>query len=254
MKSFVSGSSLVIAGCLAFGLVRAAHADDSLLVDRTGDGAVTALAFGDSITYGIGGSNEGSGYPGELSDLIGVPVINSGVPGERLLDDGVDRLPGSVAGSGADIVILLEGANDAPQVVSSESIRRGYQRAVNVIRALGREPVLGTPLPTCCDRAAIDPIIASYAEVARFVAAQNEITLLDFRRAWSNTCGGIAECSLFNIPEGLHPNDDGYTVMAQTAAATLLNIDIFSAGGAEALESALGLFPGTVLVKPDPAA
>jgi len=183
-----------------------------------------------------------------------VPVINSGVPGERLLDDGVDRLPGTVAGSGADIVILLEGANDAPQVVSSESIRRGYQRAVNVIRALGREPVLGTPLPTCCDRAAIDPIIASYGEVARFVAAQNDITLLDFRRAWNNTCGGVAECPLFNIPEGLHPNDDGYAVMAQTAAATLLNIDIFAAGGPEVLESALGLLPGTVLVKPDPAA
>lgn len=254
MKSVVFGASILISFGVVLGSAVGASADDSLFVDRTGDGAVTALALGDSITFGIGGSNEGSGYPGELGDLIGVPVINSGGPGERLLDDGVDRLPGTVAGSGADIVILLEGANDAPQVVSSESIRRGYQRAVNVIRVLGRQPVLGTPLPTCCDHASIDPIIASYAEVARFVASQNGVPLLDFRRAWSNTCGGIAECPLFNIPEGLHPNDDGYAVMAQTAAATLLNIDIFSAGGPEALESALGLLPGTVLVKPDPAA
>lgn len=253
MRNIVSSSVVLVSLCLFVSSAPPAYAEESLLVDRTGDGAVTALAFGDSITFGIGGSNEGGGYPGELSDLIGVPVINSGVPGERLLSNGVDRLPGVVAGSAADLVILLEGANDAFQVVSSDSIRRGYQRSVNVLRALGREPVLGTPLPTCCDRASIEPIVASYAEAARFVAAQNGVALLDFRRAWLNTCEGVAECSLFTLPEGLHPNDAGYTVMAQTAAATLLGIDIFAPGGPEVLEGALGLFPGTVLVKPDPA-
>lgn len=245
---------LVAAACVLNLLgVSGGRAEDSVLTDRTGDGAVSCLAFGDSITFGIGGSDEGGGYPALLSSYVGVPVSNRGVPGERLLNDGVDRLPGVVAASAADIVILLEGSNDAPQVVSSQAIKRGYQRSINVVRALGREPVLGVLLPTCCEHASINPIIEGYGETAKFAAAQNGATIIDFRRAWSNTCEGASECDLFNLPEGLHPNDTGYEVMAQTAAAALLGIDIFSAGGAAALESALGLLPGDVIVKPDPA-
>jgi len=244
---------LLFGAALSVLAMSAAFADDALLVDRTGDGSIACLAFGDSITFGIGGSDEGGGYPALLSSYVGVPVTNAGIPGERLLPEGVDRLPGAVAGSGADVVIVLEGSNDAPQVVSSESIKHGYQRAVNVIRTLGRQPVLGALLPTCCEHASLLPIVQSYGDVGRFVAAQNDIPVVDFYRAWMNTCGGAAECELFNIPEGLHPNDVGYEVMAQTAAAALLGIDIFSPGGAEALESALGLLPGDVIVKPDPA-
>ena len=231
----------------------AACADSPPLVDRTGDGAVTAIAFGDSITFGIGASVEGEGYPAVLSELVGVPVVNAGISGERLLSDGIDRLPGVVAGSGADVVILLEGVNDAFTVTSSTAIKRGYQRSINVIRALGREAVLGTPLPTCCERAALEPVVSGYAAVARAVAAQNDAPLIDFRRGWLNTCGGAVECSLLNIPEGLHPNDEGYLVMAQTAAATLVGIDLFTSGGAADLEGALGLPPGSVIVKADPA-
>jgi lysophospholipase L1-like esterase len=253
---FVAASFLSPFAALVFfsaSLTLSAFADEAILGDKTGDGTVSCLAFGDSITFGIGGSVEGNGYPAELSDLVGVPVINAGVPGERLIDGGLDRLPGRVAGSDADIVIVLEGVNDAFAVTSGGAIRRGYQRAVNVIRALGREAVLGTPLPTCCDRASLEPLVSSYADIARSVATQNEISLIDFQRGWVNTCAGDPECELFNIPEGLHPNDTGYTVMAQTAAAALVGVDLFSPGGAAALEGALGLLPGTVLVKTDPA-
>lgn len=243
----LDGAVVLLLGLLC--VVRGVHAE--LLVDRNGDGAVSCLAFGDSITFGIGDSEEGFGYPGRLSGYIGIPVRNEGVPGERLIEDGLDRLPGLVAGSDSDVVLLLEGTNDSFQSPSPGAMRRAYQRSINVIRALGREALIGSPVPTCCERAGLNPILEGYAGVARSVAAQNEIVFIDFRRAWLNSCRGVFECELFELPTGLHPNERGYTVMAQTAAAAILGIDVFAPGGAATLEEALGLLPGEVIVVPD---
>ena len=90
-------------------------AADFKLTDRNGDGAVEILAFGDSITYGVGdGSAPGDyveqiydagaprGYPLRLSSLIGVAVDNAGLPGEELIRTGIDRFPGLVIGASAD--------------------------------------------------------------------------------------------------------------------------------------------------------
>ena len=80
---------------------------ETLLVDRNGDESVSILAFGDSLTYGVGDgsapgkvveepsrANSPAGYPKRIQNLSGVRVSNSGVPGEQLaLDPGehIDR-------------------------------------------------------------------------------------------------------------------------------------------------------------------
>jgi lysophospholipase L1-like esterase len=68
------------------------------------------IAFGDSITFGIGASN-GEDYVSELEDRLGVNIINAGVSGdttrdalERLEDDVLDRNPSAV--------IIFLGGND----------------------------------------------------------------------------------------------------------------------------------------------
>lgn len=226
-------------------------AQSSLLVDKNGDGVVSILAFGDSITYGIGDSPRGGGFPARVSTLVGVPVENEGVPGERLLGTGEARFPSELIATTADIVLVTEGANDANERSGITEYRNALQKIINVSRALGREVVLGAPQKPVAEHESLGFFTDSYAQVVRDLAVVNEISVADFQRAWASTCDNQTNCNLYNLPEGLHPNSTGYTVMAQTVASSLLGINIFADGGAAELEGALNLPAGSVLVKPE---
>ena len=230
-----------------------AQDQSSILRDTNGDGVVSYLGFGDSITFGVGDTEypTGGGYVLRLGQLLGIQAINKGVPGEELLAAGVYRFPEVVAATSADVVSVMEGTNDAVKRADSLLMRHAYQRTINIARARGKEILLMTlPSPTA-EHAATGPFTDSYSYISADVAKVNDIRLVDFRRAWLTTCVDRVECELYNLPEGLHPNGQGYVVMAQTLAAAILGIDIFAADGAGNLEAALGLEPGTVIVKPE---
>ena len=70
----------------------------------------TILAFGDSLTAGVGVS-EKSSYPVVLAELAGLKVINSGVSGETT-SGGLKRLPQELDRTAPDLLILIEGGND----------------------------------------------------------------------------------------------------------------------------------------------
>ena len=244
MKSVIYSIVLLLI-CQAAG-----NAESSpILEDKNQDGIISALAFGDSITFGIGDDSSNGGYPSRLAALVGIPVANQGIPGEQITEEGVHRAPSVLLSSSADLLFLMEGANDANQQKSSGIYRSAVQRIINVAVALGKEPVLFTLPPPCCDRGAQAPFTNSYSSEIKQIAASNSLSIVDQQLAWTTTCEG-SECHLYNLPDGLHPNSTGYTVMAQVAAATLLGIDIFAEEGANELEEALALPEGTVIVKP----
>lgn len=245
---------IITTACLSFAQ------DNQLIRDINGDGQVIILSFGDSITFGIGdgglgdGTAKNGGYPSRIELLVGVPVDNEGVPGEELTSTGYLRFPGLLRQSNADLVLIEEGANDAFKQISVEQYRNTLQKMINTAKILTKEPVLMT-LPTpCCDHAQLVAQTGRYSNEIKTLALTNELTAIDLRRAWETTCNNPNECDLYNLPEGLHPTATGYAVMAQTIAAYLLGIDIFSPSGASDLEGALGVPAGTVLVKPDPVA
>lgn len=219
------------------------------LQDKNGDGVVSILAFGDSITAGVGDSQGLGGYPGRLENYFNIPVSNRGVAGERLLVGGLQRFPGVVLSSSADIVIILEGANDAIFRESQSAYRKGLQRLINVAKALGKDVVVGATQKPCCNKGDRGLFTDVYAKVARELSVINEAPLADFDLAWKTTCKNKEQCELYVLPEGLHPNKTGYDVMAQVAAAALLGIDIFSPTGPTELEDALDLPKGSVIVK-----
>lgn len=256
MKLVRSLYLLVISiGCACLMHAHAAQAQN-LLVDKNGDGAVKILAFGDSLTFGIGDGGLDvelgkRGYPERVSSLVGVPVDNAGVPGEEFSSDGVNRWVNQITTSSADIIILFEGANDAYNAVAARTMRDAFQRAVNAGTIVGKEVMLVTLPQPCCEHGGQISDSNTYSADLAVLSNVNEVPLIDIKRAWETTCDNIGECNLYNLPEGLHPNAKGYTVIAQTIAAKLVGVDIFSPGGAAELESALGLPQGTVIVKPD---
>lgn len=252
---------IVLAVCAG----EAAAQQEPFLRDRDGDGIVKYLAFGDSITYGVGDGvplgeivdepprTDGSGgYPARLRSLLGIPVVNAGLPGERLVEGGRARFPGVLLAQRSDIVGIEEAANDAVGLDKTPTDRYGLalQRLVNIVRALNSEPLLiTTPLP-CCEDAGYRPFIATFNGEMRRIAQINEVQLADIERAWRTSCTDPQQCEYFVLPDGLHPNSTGYHLMAQTIAAALLEIDAFAEGGAALLESALGLPAGSVLIRP----
>ncbi len=264
MKMTRKTISILFILCISHLSLTSVGAQAQVLVDTNGDELVVVMGFGDSITYGVGDDTppgayvdmpnltDGSrGYLTRISSLGGVATINKGVPGEFLSIGGINRLPNAVAASNADIVLLMEGANDSSIQLDSKKYRLLYQKAINVIRALGRIPVaMKEPLP-CCDRIDRVPFIQAYNANVADLAAINGIHIVDLAHTWETTCQNKSSCELFNIPDGIHPNSLGYDAIGQTVLATLFEIDIYSESGAKDLEAALSLAEGTIIVKPN---
>ena len=238
-----------------YGILLGNSQSQDLLRDRNGDGLVSVLAIGDSITYGIGdgfGPAEElvalppyaippTGYPGRLEQLLSVSVGNSGVPGELLTTSGVLRIPGTISQSSADLVLLAWGSNDAFLQTSPSVFRRALQKTVNTVRSFGKEPVLLTTPIACCDRIGLDFYTAEYSGEIRRLASWNRIAFVDLEQLWKVRCPEIDQCPLLNKPEGLHPNTLGYDFISLGVAATILQIPLNQPSDAVKLADALGL-------------
>ena len=241
------------------------RAENSLLQDFNGDGVFAVVGFGDSLTAGLGDGiapgvyveetgdhYEGGGYLGRLEKLAGIKTYNKGFLGEMLTDQGVWRFPRSALSMPADVVAFMEGSNDAVKRVGVLPYRKAVQRIVNMTDIGGKGLVLLTiPSPCCNHGGGPEFYTTQYNDEMREIAAINQLPLADVERAWRTTCENRAACELFNLPEGLHPNMRGYDVIGQVVLAALYGIDIFAEGGAQELETALGLAQGSVIVKPD---
>jgi len=82
--------------------------DEAKLTPLPHDGVI--LAFGDSLTVGVGTSASNS-YPAVLTQLTGLQVINRGISGETTAG-GLQRLASVLSETNPDLLILIEGGND----------------------------------------------------------------------------------------------------------------------------------------------
>lgn len=104
----------------------------------------TILAFGDSLTVGVGASDE-SNYPSTLERLANRNVVNAGISGETTRE-GLDRLPGVMDDVNPKLVILLEGGNDILRNKSLDQTKQNLAEMINIIQSHGADVILiGVP-------------------------------------------------------------------------------------------------------------
>jgi len=104
----------------------------------------TLLAFGDSLTLGVGVA-DGDSYPSVLSQLGERRVINAGVSGETT-DLGLARLRQTLRQENPALLLLLEGGNDILRSKDPGKTKRNLAAMVEFAHAQGTEVVLvGVP-------------------------------------------------------------------------------------------------------------
>lgn len=218
----------------------AVYADGATLTDRNNDGQIEILAFGDSITYGVGDGIEpgqyigeiaevGSprGYPLRLSASLSLPVMNAGVPGETVVGipggrvSGVERFPQEVVGSSTDLVVIFEGANDTRYETPAAQLEAGYQRMINVARADNKSVAIATLPPQTAQHGTFAPQSLIYSATIRRLGAINDIPVIDLEQGFIRDCPDLLTCSYYNLPEGLHPNTVGYDAITKMIATGL---------------------------------
>jgi len=175
------------------------------LVDINCDGKVIVVAFGDSITRGVGDSTK-RGYPGRLQRLLdNVKIINVGDPGERT-SEGRVRAPREFNKyKNADYTIVLEGVNDYHEIGRSASSTRAN---------------LSSIVRSAENRGAVT-LLGKLTDVKR-----------DFQRPWvlavNQKIGRAAKIDFFKLGKSiisfdkLHPDGEGYQEMAVLARRELL--------------------------------
>jgi lysophospholipase L1-like esterase len=162
------------------------------------------VAFGDSLTFGTGASEQES-YPLVLGSLLGRQVVRAGVPGE-VTAQGLARLPQVIEEHRPKLVIVCLGGNDMLRKVKEAEIRSNLKAIVKTLKEQGIGVVLvGVPKP-----ALITGPAEFYAEIAKEFGIPYEERVVT---------------SVLYAPDmksdPIHPNAKGYRRMAEALAELL---------------------------------
>ena len=162
------------------------------------------VAFGDSLTYGTGASEDES-YPAVLARLINRPVVRAGVPGE-VTAQGLRRLPSVINTYQPHLVIVCLGGNDMLRKVGEGEIERNLRNMLKLLSQRGIAAVLvGVPKPALIARAP-----GFYADLAREFEVPYEGEILT---------SVLLAADMKSDP--IHPNAKGYRKMAEALARLL---------------------------------
>jgi lysophospholipase L1-like esterase len=190
-------------------------------------GATRFVAFGDSISDGVlgfapravGDPGPPVGYAFKLKTLLAdrytaqtISMTDEGVPGERV-NMGVARMPGVLTRDQPEVLLLLEGVNDlnGGGDAAIPTVKAGLTTMVRQARGRGLPVFLATLLPQrppgqrALAPASIPP---ANAEIRSIASAEGAI-LVDLFAAFDGQTGTLLG------PDGLHPNDAGYSKMAE---------------------------------------
>jgi len=98
------------------------------------------IAFGDSLTQGVGAAPDDS-YPSVLSRELGLQVINEGVSGETSAQ-GLARLEAILRSTPPDLVILCHGGNDLLRKLPMTALEQNLEQMIALIESYQAQVLL----------------------------------------------------------------------------------------------------------------
>lgn len=171
--------------------------------------SIVITAFGDSVTEGYGLPYENS-YTAQLEALLrtdGFPratVYNKGTSGDTSYD-GLSRVDEVIAQK-PDIVIVAFGANDGLRHLPTGNLRNNLLLIVTQLQSNDIVVVLAGIKPP--SMFAADYGVA-FQKVFAEVAKERKVTFIP------DLMEGVSFHPNLTISDGLHPNKDGYTIIAK---------------------------------------
>jgi acyl-CoA thioesterase-1 len=190
------------------------------------------IAFGDSITFGVGDAKNLGGYPGRLQALLtqrgqNASVLNAGLPGETTTG-GLTRLNRVLASAAAgDTLLLMEGTNDINAKVSPESISFNLDKMAQKAASSGVTTVHVTVIPREpeANTDGTNEVTGVLAGLVRELAFVNQRTLADPFEVFLHETPDVFNLDYLGGEDKLHPNSKGYDRLARVLADALTGVD-----------------------------
>ncbi|HYH09517.1 MAG TPA: arylesterase [Thermoanaerobaculia bacterium] len=165
------------------------------------------IAFGDSLTAGVGAS-DGNDYVSRVASQTGLDIANAGVSGDTT-EDALARIERDVLARDPRIVIVGLGGNDFLRQVPMATTEANLRTIVRQIQDAGAMVVLlGFSFPSFGPR---------YEDMYEKVAEDTGCLLVP------DVLDGILNNPKLKSDE-IHPNADGYALLAERVAGPLAKL------------------------------
>ncbi len=181
--------------------------DDYLIINYPPQGS-TIVAFGDSLTVGVGASSPSKGYVSILEERLGTPIIHKGIIGNTT-EDALQRLDADVLTEKPNIVLVLLGSNDYLKGVEQQVTFDNLRSITERLQAEGALVVLIGARGGLLN----DKFSSDFEKLAKEKGTLLVPEIME---------GIIGETSLMS--DVIHPNDAGYLKMADKIAPVLLEV------------------------------
>ncbi len=157
------------------------------------------ICFGDSLTQGVGASR-GHDYPSLLSQALGTAVLNAGVDGDETTD-ALKRLESAVLFKNPRMVIVELGAND---LLDGQPLEQAFENLDQIVRRIEERGALVVLV-------GVAPGPLGDALQPRYDTIINKYHVAFVPKVLEDI---VTNPSLLSS-DSLHPNDQGYQLIAE---------------------------------------
>ena len=161
--------------------------------------SATILAFGDSLTAGVGTTADNA-YPNVLAQLSQRTVVNAGIAGETT-QQGRQRFTEVLAQHSPQLIILLEGGNDILRNQPLSETKKNLSAMITAAQAQ-KIPVLLLGVPE-------KNLFSTSADIYSELADQHDVLFME------DLVSDLLRTSRYKS-DTVHLNSDGYREMAET--------------------------------------